>query len=268
MKTMAETARIVLGSTLLCAALCSPDVAMASYAGPLRADVDVSAVMAQTDAFALKDWSTMALKTAGHPNEYHRLQAAKSVAAGDWNDAREAFLLSARYADKYSQHRLSMIYWYGAGTPRDRVEAYVWADLAAERGYPGFLAIREKMWRELQPHEQAAVAARGVARYAEYGDAVAKERFELAMGWHRRSITGSRTGHVGNLAVKASKPGGTMASLFDNRQFIGVHSAERTDPDEYWAREDRAWKNGIVSVGEIESVDSDSDAEKPEAPKP
>jgi uncharacterized protein len=254
MKTMVETVGGVLGKAVLCAALCSPAVAMASYAGPVRTLGDESAVVAESDAFALKDWSTMVLKTAGHPNEYHRLQAAKFAAAGDWNDARKAFLLSARYAYKYSQHRLSLLYWYGVGTPQDRVEAYVWADLAAERGYQHFLAIREKMWRELRPEEQAAVAARGRARYAEYGDPAAKRRFELAMGWHRRSITGSRTGHVGTLGVLAPKQAGTKGSLFDNRQFIGIFSAERTDPKKYWALEDRAWKNGMVSVGEIEPV--------------
>lgn len=238
-------------------ALCLPPVTMAAYAGPVSSSAEIErAVVAQSDAFARSDGSTMSLRAVGHPNEYHRLQAAKSAATGDWNDARKAFLLSARYADKYAQHRLSLLYWYGVGIPQDRVEAYIWADLAAERGYTQLLAIRERMWREMRPEEQAAVAERGPARYAEYGDGIGKERFKLAMGWHRRSITGSRTGHVGTLGVIAPTQGGTKASLLDNRQFIGMHSAERTDPDQYWAREDRAWKKGVVNVGEVKPVDA------------
>ncbi len=59
------------------------------------------------------------------------------------------FLRAARYADKPSQAMIAQMLWNGDGVPVDRVMAYVWADLAAERGYPAFIATREKFWSEL-----------------------------------------------------------------------------------------------------------------------
>jgi hypothetical protein len=57
--------------------------------------------------------------------------------------------------------------------------------------------------------------------------------------------------------VFAPEQAGTKASLSENHQFIGVHSAECTDPYHYCACGVWAWKNGMVSVGDIEPVDVD-----------
>src|SRR5688572_23333657 len=84
------------------------------------------------------------LKSAvGHPNEVWRLRGLKAYLDGHYDEAIGKFERAASYADKYSQHYLSLIYWYGQGVPVDRAQAYIWSDLAAERGAVRLLAIRE-----------------------------------------------------------------------------------------------------------------------------
>jgi TPR repeat protein len=58
--------------------------------------------------------------------------------------AVRAFEEAARYADKPSQAVLAEWYFDGRHLPADRVRAYAWMDLAAERGYPLYLAKRER----------------------------------------------------------------------------------------------------------------------------
>lgn len=211
-----------------------------------------TAVAIDTDAQALARFDLLYALSAHHPNERHRLYGQKAAATGNWRDAAKAFRMAARYADKYSQHRLSLLYWHGVGVREDRVLGYLWADIAAERGYPQFLAIRERMWRELAPAQQADVIRRGPALYAEYGDPASKRRFELALTQSRLNVTGSRTGFDGGVGITSGdKLRGTMANVNDALILATVHAPSRTDPQRYWEAEDRAWKNGIVRVGEI-----------------
>lgn len=196
------------------------------------------------------------LRAARHPNESYRLAATDAANRGDWTRAASQFRTAARYADKYSQHRLSLLHWYGVGVSENRVEGYIWADLAAERGYPQFLAIREKMWEQLTERERAQVAAQGPARYAEFGDAVAKKRFSLAIAIARQNIAGSRTGFDhGVIAMPAELISGRgLPSLSDAMALGEIYSARRNRPEQYWAQEDKIWRESTVTVGEIEET--------------
>ncbi len=244
-------------------AFCLPAAAMASYVGPVAVIADdqgESAVSAETDAEALSRYDILSQLSANHPNERFRLYGQRSAAQKQWTDAARSFRTAARYADKYSQHRLSMMYWHGVGVPTDRVEAYLWSDLAAERGYPQFLAIRERMWRELDPQQQAEVAQRGPRMLAEYGDATAKPRFDMAMLRGRAQVTGSRTGHVGKVGIVSAeallRPVPMLENLNDVLLRANFYARTRNDPKQYWINEDRAWNNGMVEVGELEQVDA------------
>lgn len=232
-----------------------------------------TAVAIDTDAQALARFDLLYALSAHHPNERYRLYGQKAAATGNWRDAAKAFRMAARYADKYSQHRLSLLYWHGVGVRADRVLGYLWADIAAERGYPQFLAIRERMWRELAPAQQADVIRRGPALYAEYGDPASKRRFELALTQSRLNVTGSRTGFDGGVGITSGdKLRGTMANVNDALILATVHAPSRTDPQRYWEAEDRAWKNGIVRVGEIGDAEAGAaqpaPADAPEAAPP
>lgn len=224
------------------------------------ADTNVAkqAVTVDTDALVLDNYDAWVKMAFNHPNELHRIYANKAAAAGSWGDAVRNFRIAARHADKYSQHRLSMLYWHGVGVDTDRVEAYIWADLAAERGYPRFLAIREKMWAELTPQQQAKVPQRGLALFKEYADSAAKPRFERALAQGKRQMTGSRTGFDVGLIIFSIGGGNQLFGSVGGVNLKTIYDASRTDPEKYWAFEDYVWKEGMVHVGEIESVDADT----------
>jgi len=140
------------------------------------------------------------------PNELQRVFGLKSYLRGDGEDAAEHFRTAARYADKYSQHYLSLMYWHGAGVPENRAQAYVWADLAAERGSRSLLLIREKMWSLMTPREQSQALALGEEYYARYGDEVARPRAESLMRSFARDMTGSRLGYRNQPLDVVSQP--------------------------------------------------------------
>lgn len=256
----------------LLAMACAILLPMAASAAPVVESSDaVQAVTVDTDKMAMHDYDALVKMAANHPNELYRVYANKAAANGNWADAARNFRIAARYADKYSQHRLSMQYWHGVGVGTDRVEAYIWADLAAERGYPQFLAIREKMWAELTPQQQAEVPKRGQKVFDEYADVVAKPRVERAIAQGLRQRTGSHTGFDAGLIISSIGPGNQLFGSVGGVSLKTMYDASRTDPKKYWAFEDMVWKNGLVKVGEIENVPADGatpDAAKPDASKP
>jgi uncharacterized protein len=257
-----------LAATFLWAVCCLP--AWASYAGP---NAVVTAVQSDTDQEVLRRYDELVLSATYHPNELHRFYAQRAAANGQWNDAGRHFRIAARHADKYSQHRLSLLHWYGVGVTQDRVEAYLWADIAAERGYPQFLAIRERMWEQLTPAQQQAVLERGPSLYAEYGDPSAKKRLSNALGHARMSVTGSRTGfknrlEIGSIGTRNAPIEHIATVLMNGMAKINLerlYEADRVVPELYWQGQDHAWKNTLVTVGEVEKVDG---AAKQEEPKP
>ncbi len=165
-------------------------------------------------------------------------------------DAITAFRHAARFADKPSQAMIAQMLWNGDGVPADRVMAYVWADLAAERGYPAFIATREKFWHELDIDQQRKAVVAGQAVFDEYGDEVAKKREDKALLYARRQITGSRTGHVGTLTVSQRLPTGDFESIDG-----ALYYAEKYwKPEQYWEWQDSLFEKlpeGKVEVGPL-----------------
>jgi hypothetical protein len=209
-----------------------------------------AAVLADTDRMGARDYDERTRLARTHPNELWRLHGSDRAAQGDWEDALRHFRKAARYADKYSQHRISLMYWHGVGTPRDRALAYAWADLAAERSYPTFAILREKMWLELDQAERERAVREGQALYAEYGDVAAKPRLERAIARARTQITGTRTGYLdGRLQVAGPTGGADMLGGPGNFDLAPMYAAWRLDADRYWAVEDAIWRHGNVEVG-------------------
>lgn len=174
-----------------------------------------------------------------HPNELWRMYALEAVHLGRTSAAAEYFERAALYADKFSQHRLSLLYWNGAGVDRDRAKAYAWADLAAERGFRDLLIIRETMWSELSSSERAAVSAVGPEMFARYGDAVAKPRLEKRLKYGLVHATGSRTGFEIDRIVIIEKPGADFirGKFWDRERWV---------PGEYWKGVDAAFSGTVV----------------------
>lgn len=190
---------------------------------------------------------------AAHPDIYWRQQGISDYARGRYGEAMIDFRRAASYADKPSQAMIAQMLWNGDGFPPDRIMAYVWADLAAERGYPEFIATRERFWRGLSADEQRAAVSAGQAVFDEYGDQVAKRREETALRLARINITGSRTGHIGNLVVQQYIP--EYHDRHDDTDGALYYADKYWKPEQYWNWQDRIWEPNPkekVEVGPIQ----------------
>jgi len=211
------------------------------------------------------DIDAMQVSVRGRPNEEARLAGLKSYKMGRYQQAADQFERAAYYADKYLQHYLSLMHWYGVGVSADPAEAYVWSDLAAERGSRRLLLIREKMWSQLTPEQQAQARSRGEAMYARYGDDVAKPRAENIMRHFARNMTGSRVGYR-NQKLETGGPPIDRAMAPEIGSSMGAYMTSVSgSPDElygkegglamlrtYWQEQDRLIeKTGTVEVGPL-----------------
>jgi len=202
----------------------------------------------------------------GHPDLRFRLLALEKYKAGKREDALRFFQYAAQYADKPSQAMVAEMLWNGDGTAQDRALAYAWMDLAAERGYEGFLEMRERYWKQLDETERTRAVSEGEAIYARYGDAAAQPRIAAVLRRERRATTGSRTGFTGNLRIIVPGPAGPQeidgSKFYDERYW---------DPARYQAWHDSVWKKpriGSVNVGGVEQLPKDAAASRIPEVKP
>lgn len=200
------------------------------------------------------------LITAGfldhHQDLKYRRLGMDAYRQGRHEEALRFFRRAGFFADKPSQGMVGEMYWNGEGTPRDPVQAYIWMDLAAERGYRGFLILREQYWNALSESERARVVAEGPAVYARFGDIAAKPRYEHQLRIGRSQMTGSRTGF--NRGVQIEIPGPEGGQMIEGSKF---YDERYWDAKKYWAWQDRLWmkpKIGRVTIGEIEEVGATS----------
>lgn len=230
-----------IAAVVLAAGLAMPTVALDSGADPLFPQARALRFIELDRAEALARY--------GHPNEMWRYRALRELKRGRPGQAAGYFRQASRYADKFSQHALSLLHWHGVGVERDRAQAYVWADLAAERGYRDLLLLREKMWQEMSAAQRAQALQLGEAMYREYGDEAAKPQMEWAMRRALASATGSRVGATTDRIV-FWEYGATEGVNLSARDF---YATERWKAERYWREQDRQW-NARVIVLPPESV--------------
>jgi len=195
-----------------------------------------------------------------HPDLKHRLLGLEAYEAGKHAEALAEFKRSSKWADKASQAMVAEMLWKGEGTEPDPVTAYVWMDLAAERGYRGFIAKREQYWAALDEAQRARAVETGQAVYAEFGDDVAKERLARRIEQGRRTITGSRTGMVGNLKIMVPGPGGWTS--IDGSTY---YKDQYWRPQEYFDWQDRIWSAppvGTVEIGPIAGAEGEENGSR------
>jgi uncharacterized protein len=193
-----------------------------------------------------------------HPDLRYRLLGLDEMKQGKHEDAFRFFQRAAFYADKPSQGMVAEMLWNGQGVERDPSLAYAWMDLAAERGYVGFLGLRERYWNALTPEQRTRALEEGKAIYAKYGDAAAQPRLATVLRREQRKLTGSRTGFVGNVQIYVQGPGG-----FEQIDGTKFYDERYWDPKQYQAWHDSIWMKprvGRVSVGEMEQM---REGEKP-----
>lgn len=195
-----------------------------------------------------------------HPDMKYRLLGMDAYDKKNYEDALRFFRRASFFADKPSQGMVAEMLWKGEGVARDPALAYAWMDLASERGYAGFMGLRERYWNELNAAERQRALSEGEAIYARYGDAAAKPRYETQLRRGRAQITGSRTGMTGNLQIIIPGPSGEQS--IDGSKF---YDERYWDPKKYWSYTDQMWAKpriGRVEVGGVEQVDA---AEPPKA---
>lgn len=200
-----------------------------------------------------------------HPDLRYRRTADEAYQRGDYAQALENYRKSARFGDKLAQGRVAEMLWTGEGLEADRALAYIWMDLAAERGYRVVLALRERYWSELNASQRARVHAEGPAIYAEFGDAAAQPRMKRWLARGSRNVPGSRTGRLSSSAdviVRRNGTGGAPA-IFSGPGGPGLvetsmisFRADRYydpaywDPKLYWQWKDLSFDK--VPVGEVD----------------
>jgi len=189
------------------------------------------------------------VETSGHVDQYFRRKGFESYRQGRARGAREYFQYAAKYGDKTSQLALALLHQSGEGGPQDKSMAYAWLDLAAQRGYPSFLARREAQWNELGDAERERAVDLTTALYAVYGDAAAKPRFAAHMRRYlKRSVWSHASLRTGRLVVIDNFCGdaaGFRAAYGGGcRRDSDYFTAERFDPDAYWHAQDRLWVPG------------------------
>ena len=194
-----------------------------------------------------------------HPDLKYRLLALTAYRKEDFADALSKFKRAARFADKPSQGMVAEMLWEGQGVPVDRPAAYIWMDLAAERGYKMMLVKRELYWEALTAAERERALELGDALYGEYADKYAKPRLESKLRQARMKTTGSRTGFASNLRIEIPTPSGLRTINGSD-----YYKDEYWKPEHYWAMQDSDWKDneGRVDIGEIQLRDSVEEPKK------
>lgn len=187
-----------------------------------------------------------------HPDMMYRQWGVNALHRGEVDKAMNNFRLAARYADKPAQGYLGEMYWFGVERPADKVMAFAWMDIAAERGYPLFAELRDQYWAALplEQHEAARAQARQLA--AEYGDGVAKPRISAVLTQGRRAMSGSRTGSMSNNVDIVYSEGGMSRTIKADR----MYDPKYWDPKLYQKWQDETWmkiRRGTVEVGTPET---------------
>lgn len=201
-----------------------------------------------------------------HPDILSRHRGFEALGRGRPQEALGHFRRAARFADKASQAVIAEMYFKGEGVSQDRALGYAWMDLAAERGWQGFLVLREHYWAQLDEQERERAIEVGQAIYSEYEDAVAQPRLETLLRRGRRT-TGSRIG------------GATPTKIIFGDDVVGVrHMVSETgwlhlgsgvsgrlyyedkywQPEVYWEWQAEVWDRpikGLVDVLPLEPVD-------------
>jgi TPR repeat protein len=93
-----------------------------------------------------------------HDDLFGEFAGYRYYAQKRYAEALHYFEIGAYYADKPSQISIGLMYLKGEGVPADTVQALAWMDLAAERGYPAYVATRDRVAATLSAEELSRVA--------------------------------------------------------------------------------------------------------------
>lgn len=188
--------------------------------------------------------------TQGHPDLFGRFTGMHCFATQDYACALKYFKFGAYYADKFSELALGLMYSNGNGVRKDPVKAWAWLALSASRGYPGFVATRERIGAKLTTAQRKAAESELKVLDKTYGDKVAMPRMLGAMRLALSQMTGSHTGFDSGVTTYSPEVGPQLTP----RGFGGLRDRWYWDPKDYFVQRDAQWGSGTVAVGALQQV--------------
>jgi hypothetical protein len=203
-----------------------------------------------------------------HPDLFGEFAGMRRYAHHDYAGALKYLKIGAYYSDKLSALSIGLMYLNGEGVPKDPMTAYAWLTVAAERGYPDFVATRDRVKATLTPAQLLQAQPILDDIMAKYGDKVAKHRLIVQLNQGRMNITGSHTGFdFGIVQMSTGHCGGPSIEIGGEpmpKTGCGgnLFAKWRWDPKTYFAVRDSHWK-ATVSVGAIKDADANAPDDKP-----
>ena len=95
------------------------------------------------NAAAIREWKPLA--EAGHVEAQYQLGVMYAVDAADYTEGAKWFRMAAEQGHSKAQYNLGAIYASGLGVPKSFVQAYPWADMAAEQGLEVAVQFKESL---------------------------------------------------------------------------------------------------------------------------
>lgn len=183
-----------------------------------------------------------------HPDLRYRKWAVDALHRHEVDTAMDHFRRAAHYADKPSQAYLAEMYWHGVEMPADRALAHAWMVVAAERGYPLFVEMRNRFEAGLSPAQRQRSQQLQGELMAQFGDAVAKPRIAEVLRRALNEQTGSRTrSQVSNMDIVYGSGAGSRTLKGSD-----YYADRYWDPVQYHRWQDATWEKvpvGTVDVG-------------------
>jgi hypothetical protein len=193
------------------------------------------------------------------PSADEMVRAQRAYEAGMHGAAIMHWRNAARWADKFAQYNLGIMYLRGEGVEFDPLRAWAWLELSAERGYPEFERQADELWSMMSEAERRkARAIHERELLPEYGDAARMEAVARKMKRELREATGSRTGSRGFLS---------MLTVYDGmipRKGTEYYAPEKWDFQRIVAFETQLMRNenrGRVELGDFRTVEDEEDSE-------
>lgn len=159
----------------------------------------------------------------------------------------------ARFGDKYAQYMIGYMYLMGQGVAEDPVRASAWYRMAAERGVPEFVAVRNQLLLTLDAEERARSDALYVELRGELSDIiVVMKSLEGDLEKLQIRITGSRiAGRSSSVTIVDPNTGlQVSAEVYRARQMRAVQARL----DYVTARLDIEPLNADLSSAEVDAL--------------
>ena len=178
----------------------------------------------------------------------------RAYAAGQYGSAMAKYKAAARWADKFAQYNIGVMYLRAEGVEFDPVKAWAWLELAAERDYPQLVEAADDSTISSMRRSETRPGTWN-ASWPRYGE---KPESSLPPGKCARTTpgaTGSRAGGGAFLSYLTIIDGSGQTRRGDE-----YYAAEKWDFEriiEYETRVMFAIANGNVELGELELIDDD-----------